>query len=395
VRWPRVEGSLAPFAEGFAADLAGQGYSPLSAANLLRLMAHLSRWLDAERLEPADLDSGRAEGFLAERRRLGYVGWLSGRGLAPMLGYLRGLGVVPLLPCPGPVTAEEVLLGRFRGYLTGERGVTVPVAARYVSVVRPFTAGRAARLGEVTAAEVSGFVTTRCAGSAVWAAKELVTALRSLLRWLHLEGMTAAGLDAAVPPAAGKRSSGLPKGLPGGQVTALLASCDRQTAAGRRDFAVLTVMARLGLRAAETAALDLDDIGWRAGELLVRGKGRRDERLPLPADVGEAIAGYLHGGRPGTGGSRAVFVRSCAPHGGLSAGGVGGIMRQACVRAGLPVTGAHRLRHSAGTAMLRAGAPLAEVGQVLRHRSAETTAIYAKVDDSALRQLARPWPVTP
>lgn len=206
----RLEGPLAPFAEGFAADLAGRGYSPFSAANLLGVMAHLSRWLDAERAGPGGLDCSRVAGYLAERRRLGYVHWRSERGLAPMLGYLRGLGVVPPPLCP-PATAEEVLLERFRAYLTGERGVTAPVAARYVLVAGPFVAGRAGRLGDISAAEVSGFVAARCAVSSVGTVKGLVTALRALLRWLHLEGVTVAGLDGAVPAVAGRRSSGLPK----------------------------------------------------------------------------------------------------------------------------------------------------------------------------------------
>jgi site-specific recombinase XerD len=155
---------------------------------------------------------------------------------------------------------------------------------------------------------------------------------------------------------------------------------------------VLTLLARLGLRAGEAAALQLDDIGWRAGTLTVRGKGRRDEQLPLPSDVGEALAGYLRGGRAAGGASRRVFLASRAPGGGLSPAGIMEIVRRACVRAGLPEAGAHRLRHSAATAMLRAGAPLQEIGQVLRHRALSTTAIYAKVDHGALAELAVPWP---
>lgn len=173
---------------------------------------------------------------------------------------------------------------------------------------------------------------------------------------------------------------------------ALLKSCDRRTTFGRRDFAVLVLLIRLGLRSGEVAGLRLDDIDWREGELLIRGKGPKHERLPLPADVGEAIVAWLRRGRPRCS-AREVFTRIRAPHQGLSPGGVSAVVRGACKRAGVPEVGAHRLRHSAATAMLRAGAGLVEIGQVLRHRSLLTTAVYAKVDRSLLQELAKLWPL--
>jgi site-specific recombinase XerD len=196
-----------------------------------------------------------------------------------------------------------------------------------------------------------------------------------------------------VPAVASWRLAGLPRALEPGLVAALLASCDQHSAAGRRDFAMLTLLARLGLRAGEVAALTLEDIGWRAGEITVRGKGTRCERLPLPADAGEAIARYLADGRPVPfEGARQVFLRARAPHRAMTAGAVSGAVRTAGQRAGLGPVHAHRLRHSAATGMLAEGASLTEIGQVLRHRRLLSTASYAKADVAALRALARPWP---
>ena len=388
----RVSGPLAEHAVGFAGFLAEAGYTPLSAANQVRLLAHLSRWMEDRRLSPGELTGGRLGEFLAARRDAGYTCWLSERGLAPLTAFLRGVGVVPAAGPAAPAGAAGVLLGRYRAYLESERGLAAGTVRYCTDEARGFLAGREDRLAGLDAAEVSGFVAAECRRRGTGSAKILVTALRSLLRFLVVEGIVAPGLQDAVPAVAGWRGGGLPKALPDGQVAALLAACDPETGTGRRDFAVLTLLARLGLRACEAAALELGDIDWRAGTVTVRGKGRRDEQLPLPSDVGEALAGYLRDGRPAGCASRRVFLLSRAPGGGLSAGVVIGIVRRACLRAGLPEAGAHRLRHTAATGMLRAGAPLAEIGQVLRHRSATTTAIYAKVDHGALAQLAMPWP---
>jgi site-specific recombinase XerD len=392
----RVTGPLAVFAGGFAGELARLGYKPNAAADQLRLMAHLSRWMDAGQHGVAGLTPLVTEAFLAARRAEGYVLWLSPRALVPLLGYLRRLGVAPQ-PAPAPVTPAEVLLGRYRHYLVTERGVAVTTARGYADMVRPFLAGReeagGVALAGVTAAEVTAFVLATCPGMPKGAAKLTVTALRSLLGFLHVEGLISEPLGQHVPAVASWRLAGLPRALDPGQVAALLVSCDQRTAAGRRDFAMLTLLARLGLRAGEVAALTLEDIDWRAGEITVRGKGTRCERLPLPVDAGEAIAGYLRGGRPEPfEGARQVFLRARAPHRALTAGAVSGAVCTAGRRSGIGPVHAHRLRHSAATGMLRAGAPLTEIGQVLRHRRLLSTAIYAKADTEALRALARPWP---
>jgi integrase/recombinase XerD len=387
----RVSGPLAEFAAGFAAYLAGAGYTPLSAANQVRVLAHLSRWMEDRGFAPGELTGQRVRDFLAARRVAGYTCWLSERGVAPLLGYLRGAEVVPGPERLVPVAVVDVLLGRYGGYLAAERGLAASTIRYYLDEARGFLAGREDRLAGLTAAGVSGFVAAECRQRSTGSAKILVTALRSLLRFLVLEGLVTPGLQDAVPSVAGWRGGGLPKALPAGQVAALLASCDPDTAVGRRAFAVLVLLSRMGLRACEVAALELDDICWRAGTVTVRGKGRRDEQLPLPSDAGEALAGYLRC-RPAGTGSRAVFVKERALAGPMSAEAVKEMVRRRCRRAGVPETGPHRLRHTAATQMLQAGSPLAEVGQVLRHRSVSTTAIYAKVDHRALSQLVLPWP---
>jgi integrase/recombinase XerD len=388
----RVAGPLAPFAAGFARELAELGYTPLSAANQVRVLAHASRWLQAQQLGAAEFTPERAGLFLQARRAEGYTCWLSERGLAPLLGYLRSAGVVPQAARPVPCTAADALLERYRVYLVTERGLVASTVGYYLAEARLFLSAGPG-LGRLTAAVVTDYVQQQCRQRSTGQAKVLVTALRSVLRFLHVAGVIAEPLAGAVPAVASWRGGALPRALGWDQVTCLLGSCDQSSVTGRRDLAVLTLLARLGLRACEVAALQLDDIDWRAGELVIRGKGRRAERLPLPADAGAAIAGYLSGGRA-PGDCRSVFLSARAPWRGMSADAVKAIVRSACRRAGLAPAGAHRLRHTAATQMLRAGSPLAEVGQVLRHRAAATTAIYAKVDHDALRALALPWPVT-
>jgi len=395
----RVSGPLAPFAAGFAVQLQRQGYTPGSACHRMYLLAHLSRWLAGEHLDAHALELAIIERFVAARLAAGYVQYTSVKALDPLLAYLRGLGAAPMAfvqvrPSPQGPVAE--LLERYRRYLMVERGFGAEAACGYVSAVRPFLVGRLRPAGleleSLDAAQIMSFVRERAAERSRGRAKMTVTALRSLLVFLHVEGLIVEPLDRAVPSVAAYRLQGLPKRLGSAELKALLSSCDRDAAAGRRDFAILTLLARLGLRRGEVANLRLDDIDWRTGELIVRGKPRRSERLPLPADVGQAIVAYLRDGRPRSATGRALFVSLCAPHRALSPQGVSGVVLAAARRAGLRHVHAHRLRHTAASEMLRAGASLTEVGQVLRHRRAATTAIYAKVDREALRTIARVWP---
>ena len=392
---PAVSGPLAPYAAGFALWLRSRAYSPSAAADRLCQLDQLSRWLEREGLGVGELTGEQAERFAAARRAAGRVTWVSPQSVMLPLGYLRELGVAP---APAPVVAQgllEELLADYRRYLLVERGLSQhTVLDAYGPVARLFLAGRVGldglELVRLSTADVSMFLARECPKRSVSGARDLVCALRSLLRYLHLAGLIEAPLVWAVPSVADLRDRTLPRGLEPSAVKKLLASCDRRTLVGRRDFAILLLLARLGLRAGEVAAIQLDDVDWRGGELLVRGKGSRHDVLPLPVDVGEAIVSYLRR-RPRCE-CRALFLRVTAPRRELNRSTIGWVVRAACDRVGLPRVGAHRLRHTAATGMLRQGASLAEIGQVLRHREQKTTAIYAKVDRTALRALARPWP---
>jgi integrase/recombinase XerD len=393
---PVVSGPLAPYAAGFESWLRSREYSPGALSDRVYQFDQLSRWLQREGLGAGELTGELAERFAAARRAAGLVTWAAPRSAMLLVGYLRGLGVAPP---PAPVVARgplEVLLADYRRYLLIERGLSDhTVFDAYVPAARLFLSelhgANGPDVGLLAAADVSLFLARECPKRSVSGARDLVCALRSLLRYLHVAGLIVAPLVWAVPAVADLRDRSLPRGLDPAAVRRLLASCDRRRLGGRRDFAILLLLSRLGLRAGEVAAIRLDDIDWHAGMLLVRGKGNREDALPLPTDVGEAIVSYLRR-RPRCE-SRALFLRVTAPRQGMDRCTVAWVVRAACDRAGLPRVGAHRLRHTAATGMLRAGASLPEIGQVLRHREQKTTAIYAKVDHAALRALARPWPV--
>jgi integrase/recombinase XerD len=389
-----VVGPLAAYAPRFGHELKDSGYTDLSVAGQLRLMAHVSRWLDREGIEVTALTPERIEAFCTARRAEGYTNLRTPRAIRPLQEFLQSQGVLPPPQVPQPESAQERLLERYRSYLVSERGMVEQGVSRWVQVGERFLAdhpGLANGTAELGAAEVSTFCARELPPRAGSSAKNLAAALRSFLRFLHVEGLIETPLVQAVPPVAGTKGAGLPRAVPSATLTALLASCDRRTAIGRRDYAIMVLLARLGLRAGEVARLSLDDVDWRSGELLVHGKGGSNQRLPLPHDVGAAMAGYLERGRPHAD-ARAVFLRAIAPAIGLTGGAVTQVVYAACERAEVPKVGAHRLRHSCATEMLGAGASLVEIGQVLRHAAVGTTAIYAKVDFVALRPLAQPWP---
>jgi integrase/recombinase XerD len=391
----RMTGPLAPHQDTIWLALLGSGYTADSARNLLRVAAHLSRWLDDQDLEPKSLAESRIDAFLEQRRSLGYTCWLGPRCLEPILFPLRELGVVPRPePLPDDSSPIASLLRDFEVFLFQDRSLCAGTVGDRLRVARRLFSALEVRdlaaVGRLSAPDISGFLLQEARSLSVGTAKLVVTHLRSFLRFLHVRGLCGP-LAAAVPAVAGHRHARLPKHIPWEEACRLLESSDLQSRAGLRDRAVLLLLVRLALRAGEVATLELDDIHWVRGAIFVRGKGPRHGWLPLPEDVGAALARYLEVERPATT-SRRLFVKSIAPHGGFCSSTVGAVVKRACQRAGLPRRSPHQLRHTAATRMLRRGASLHAVAEALRHRSVDTTAIYAKVDYEALRTIARPWP---
>lgn len=393
VRQRLYEGPLAIHIDAFAEQLVHQGYSGATAREKLRLVAHLSRWLDRNKLRAEDLDEACIARFRRYRRRLGRVDHHAAPIGKALIRQLREAGVIALAPDRDAHGSHCREVDDYRRYLAQERGLAPATIGNYVPAVRDFVAARPTPLDGLCLNDIRAFIQRRSSRIGRRRLQLEVTALRSFLRYLQQRGTISAGLAAAVPTVANWRRAEVPKTITPGQVEQLLASCDTATTAGRRDRAILLLLARLGLRASEVVSLRLDDIDWSAGTFLVRGKGSRREVLPLLDDIGRALANYLADGRPACD-SRRVFVRLCAPYRELKTPSLCDIVKRTLTRAGIdaPFTGAHLLRHSLATRLLASGASLAEIGELLRHERLETTQIYAKLDFDALRALAQPWP---
>lgn len=369
-----------------------RGYAQSSVREAVGAMARLSGWMDDRGI--GVLTSAAIEQFVAERRERCRESRTARRWVGAVARELLECGAMAPVEVNGD--AVTTVLAGYRVFLQAERSLSAESVRCYLTRGRKFLAWLPdplpASLARLDAGVLTAFVLEHAAAAgSVWSAKALVTSLRSLLRYLHLRGLAPGPLAGAVPAVAGWRLAALPKALPAGQVRMLVEAPVRPGGAGLRDRAVLLLLARLGLRGAEVAGLRLDDVAWQAGELTVCGKAARREALPLPAEVGEAMADYLEHGRPRCG-APTLFVTARAPYRPLSPACIRAIMGRACGRAGLPRLGAHRLRHTLATEMLRAGADLPEVGQVLRHRSMLSTTVYAKVDDAALSAVVMPWP---
>jgi integrase/recombinase XerD len=393
------DGPIAPYLHSFAQSLSEQGYRHCYVRRQLMLGACFSHWLEHRRVQSHLISSEYASRYLRYRHRDRQAHAGDSAALDHLMAFLRAKRVIAVRKSskPPPIAAERCAQA-YERYLREDRALSKSAVTNYVPFVNDFLKDRfgvgPVKLSSLRAAEVIRFVQSRARRLHVKRAKMMTTALRSFFQYSRLRGEVALDLAAAVPIVANWSMASIPRAISPEQTEKLLASVDRKTAMGRRDYAILLLLARLGLRSIEVASLELDDIDWSAGQLSVRGKGGRRSELPLPCEVGRAIAAYLRHGRPPCT-SRSVFLRTKAPVRAFQGiGGVGSIVRHRLKRARItaPTYGAHQFRHGLASDMLRQGASLAEIGAVLGHHHPDTTRIYTKIDLKALRTLAQPWP---
>ena len=396
-----VEGPLAPYFEPFAEHLADQGYSQVSYWKKTFLVSEFSRWLSREGISVEEISTAHEETFLRHRaqHRCPIAG--SRIALSGVTSWLEEKGIIE---CRATTSVETSAVDRvmleYRSYLHEDRGLAPTTIETYAGYVRRFlkdiSGGAELHLASVHASQIADYIQRNVPQDRTFAAaKDIVTALRSFFRFARYRDYVHTDLAAAVPSVAGWSMASIPRAMPADCVRALLnASKEWRTPAGLRNRAILLLLARLGLRAGEVVRLELGDIDWSEGCLSVHGKGRVERPLPLPHEVGQAMATYLERGRPEAT-CRRVFLRSRAPFDGLrSSSDICQVVRRAIGRGGMELasTGSHQLRHALAVDMLRQGAPLTDIGQVLRHRSPDATRRYAKVDLEALREVALPWP---
>lgn len=391
-------GRFGPHLDRLASLFSEQGYSRQAGMQKMRLVASLSRWLEQERIEIEQLDEEDITEFLTAQKKALRRQRQVRHTLAQVLQALRQLGIVRGPQPIEPRNPTDRLLRDYGRFLTQERGLGQASLDNYLPVARRLLANAFAtkpiQVKRLSVGDVNRFILREKSAYSPKRVQLTTSALRSFLGFLYLRGRLGAPLAASVPTVATWRLSELPQFLEPKQVQQILQSCDRNSPCGRRDYAALLLLARLGLRAGEVVHLSLEDINWSQGEVLIRGKSAREDRLPLPPDVGRALVAYLQKDRPACS-CRRLFIRMKAPHVGFSSSvAVCDIVRRALSRAHLEPghKGAHLLRHSLATQMLRGGASLTQIGQILRHQQPQTTEIYAKVDLAALRALAQPWP---
>jgi integrase/recombinase XerD len=397
VRLP--EGPLKPYIRAYAAQLLSEGYSRAARCVKVRLVGAFSRWLGRKGTAAHEVVDQHTVDFLRHYHRGRHR---RGQGdpatLTRLMKLLRDKGVIAQRPLWVPATPSERLVEKYGVYLQSERMLSLAARINYRPFVREFLTSRFGKgpvvLRRLCATDIIGFVRCRARQLHGKSAQLMTTALRSFLRFARYRGDIALDLAACVPAVATWSLSTLPRALPAAHVKQVLEHCNRQTAVGRRDYAILLLLARLGLRSGEVAGLNLEDIDWENGLFTVVGKGGHPSQLPLPADVGRALAAYLKDGRPRLSSSRRVFLRARAPAVGFTNVAVCDVVRRALGRAGIdsPRKGAHQFRHALATSMLNRGASLGEIGEILRHQSPDTTRIYAKVDLPSLRTVAMPWP---
>ena len=390
-------GPLAKHIDAFARVLLERGYARQTARCKIRLAADLGAWLQRHHLRIEDLDEEKVCAFVRYRSRHVCICRNDPPTLRHLLEHLRETNVIP---CPAPKVSNDAIdrvLSDYGQYLARERGLSQATLDNYLPTARCFLVESFGRKAispdKLRPQDVTQFILRHARTMSGRRVQLVASALRSFFRFLYQQGEMTRDLAASVPAVSNWRLSGLPKYLEPKQVEHVLDSCNQRSPIGRRDYVILLLLARLGLRAGEVVHMVLDDIEWQAGELTVRGKSAQHTRLPIPHDVGEALANYLRQDRPCCS-SRRVFLRMNAPRQGfVTAAAVCDVMRRALRRAGLNpgFKGAHLLRHSLATHMLRMGSSLTEIGEILRHQLPNTTEIYAKVDLAALRALAKPW----
>ena len=393
----RLEASpLGPHLEALARSFKEDGYPDSTVRVKSRWLTEFGRWFRQIGLAITCIDERQVDAFFKHRKQV-HRG--DRKTLDQFLGHLRKRDVVPDREPVRDLSPMAGILSQYEKHLRSERGLVTHTILQYQSFVRRLLVERFHQgpffWRGLKPSDISNFVLRHGPTMAAQTAQVMTTAFRSFFRYLFQKGDLQADLAASVPTVAHWRLSTVPKYLTPKEVERVLRACNRRTATGRRDYAILLLLARLGLRSGEVVALQLDDINWRTGEIMVRGKGLVHDWMPLPSDVGKALASYLHRDRPPCK-TRQVFVRMWAPHRGLDPHSpLTAIVRCALDRADLhpPCKGARLLRHSLATSMLRSGATMGEIGEVLRHRNPNTTEIYAKVDFDSLRSLAQPWPM--
>jgi site-specific recombinase XerD len=384
--------------ELYAACLIKEGLAGHGTWRCLNLVGDLLSWIARSRSTVTNLDERMVERYLRYRGRKQSIQPGDRAALKRLLSVLRDAGMIAPAT-PPPVTPQERIFAEFSDYLRMECGLApksiishLPAIRRFLREVCP--AG-ASDLGKISREDVTRYIERHARDGSADSGKAMCWSLRAFLRYLHHRRLNPLALAGCVPSIRRWKLAGLPTFLSAAQVQKVIDGCDRRTALGRRDYAILMMLARLGLRAGEVATLTLDDINWRSGEMLLRAKGRQRARMPMPPDVGAAIAAYLRNGRPSSP-CRRLFLRTLAPKVGFASGcAITMIAKTALERAGIcgyAHQGAHIFRHSLATELLRSGATLPEIGQVLRHESPDTTRIYAKVDIAVLRTLSLPWP---
>lgn len=394
-----LAGPLAAYIPSFAQWASEQGYARYSIYRQVLLAACFSRWLEQQGISIRQVSSEHPIKYLRHRARRLKIARGDASALRHLIELLHRQEVIPAEKARGgQLTPAERCAQAFERYLRHDRALANATVLNYVPWGHKFLTERfgigPVRLSRLCAGDVIGFVQRHAPRLHLKRVKLMTTALRSFLRYARYRGDITLDLAAAVPVVANWSMTSIPRAVPAEEVRRLLSSIGKDTATERRDYAILVLLARLGLRAGEVTLLELDDIDWDAGCVHVRGKSGRPLELPLPADVGEAISAYLLEGRPSSA-SRRVFLRAKAPNRGFQGpSAISCIVRRAIERTGInaPTKGAHQFRHALAVQMLNHGASLSEIGEVLGHRSLETTKIYAKVGLDALRPLALPWP---